>query len=717
MTGVYFKSLYSPTPEVKDVAHEGLRIVLSHQSRLPKELLQTGLRPILMNLADPKRLSIPGLDGLARLLELLTNYFKVEIGHKLLDHFRAVADAQMLQSTSRLPLMENEGIKKLVSLANIFHLLPSAANIFLEALVNAIVQTEATLHFSGESPFSTPLAKYLDRYPSDAMDYFMRHLAFPMQIRTLRSILRAHLAPNLLRELNSRSTQLVMRCLSGQDSSLVMPGLMLCSDLAELIPGWVLVNKYAVDAVVLLWKADLATDVTQIPTAELLQKYTLMQSIFKQALEQSPRIDILFELVNIFIRRQPLDVVSVIQFLYRHVALSKSLAFRRNVLTRFLVWFEDPSCSTAQKALFLQYVVTPTLLMHAVHSQDKAGLLDNDMVLRMHKLMFQPMSSAEGMASAFPDADDAFKLELLRLATVMVQHYHELLQEVKKDIIKCAWVFISSEDSLVKCTAYVLAARFFDVIEGPTKFVLSLWSGLLKLPAIECKILIRQALDILAPILSRPHMQVSEAGYPQWARTTRRLLAEDGVNSSQTNLVYYLIISHPTLFYPVRALFVPHIVSHLTKLGLVPSSTLESKVLSIDIIQVMFNWEQKGMGNSDANNETTSGGTASDGWKTPLSLRESMISYLIRLAMSPHEAPMRLQILPRTLSLLRTLVAPGGWNDVSIKLNFFSRTLEQVGGLYFRGSVDINASSARNDGRSGESRDHQLRESTANCIR
>ena len=68
MTGVYFKSLYSPTPEVKQVAHEGLRMVLTHQARLPKELLQTGLRPILMNLADPKRLSIPGLEGLARLL-------------------------------------------------------------------------------------------------------------------------------------------------------------------------------------------------------------------------------------------------------------------------------------------------------------------------------------------------------------------------------------------------------------------------------------------------------------------------------------------------------------------------------------------------------------------------------------------------------------------------------------------------------------------------
>ncbi|TBU54374.1 hypothetical protein BD310DRAFT_1041819 [Dichomitus squalens] len=121
-----------------------------------------------------------------------------EIGHRLLDHFRIVADPQTLQASSRLPLIENYGLKKLVSLANIFHL-QSAANIFLENLVNAIVQIESVLHFSRESPFSAPLARYQERYLSDAMDYFMRRLAFPMQIRTLRSILRPNLAPNLLR--------------------------------------------------------------------------------------------------------------------------------------------------------------------------------------------------------------------------------------------------------------------------------------------------------------------------------------------------------------------------------------------------------------------------------------------------------------------------------------------------------------------------------------
>lgn len=99
---MYFKSLYSSSPEVNNVAHEGLRTVLEHQTRLIRDLLQTGLRPILMNLADLKT-SRFGLEGLARLVKLLTKYFKVEIRSKLLDHFRTIADPQMLRARLASP--------------------------------------------------------------------------------------------------------------------------------------------------------------------------------------------------------------------------------------------------------------------------------------------------------------------------------------------------------------------------------------------------------------------------------------------------------------------------------------------------------------------------------------------------------------------------------------------------------------------------------------
>ena len=630
-------------------------MVLTHQSRLPKELLQTGLRPILMNLADPKRLSVPGLDGLARLLELLTNYFKVEIGHKLLDHFRSVADPQMLQQSSRLPLADHEGISKLVKLANIFYLLPSTANIFLDNLVNVIVQTEAQMHFSTRSPFSEPLARYLDRYPTEGIDFFLRHLRLPQYLRTLRSILLERYAPNLERELASRTPLLINQ---GNDTSLLTQSLLLFHDLAEISPTWISDYEIAIDALVKVWRSSNC----QSGAPDLIQRHSLLLGIFIKALERSPRIDLLFDVVAIFNRNLGMDVIHVSQFLYRHVALSEDGIFRRNVLLRFLIWFGDSTVLWDQKGVFIRYIVTPTLLVYASSESNNERLIDSDFISQLHRLIWQPITEA----GAFADTDDIFKIELLHLTTILVKSYADLLEDVKKDIIKCAWHYITnSDDIIVKQTAYLLAARFFVAFPTPQKFILRAWTGLLRLSHSEGKPLVRQeALATLAPIL--PRSDSAEPGHPQWAKTTRRLLAEEGL--VQMIAIYHLIIKQPQLFYPVRSLFVPHMANSLTKLGMSGSSTPEMRSLSIEILQVIFDWEVKTSRGDQ--NETT--------WVTPIALRENMISYLVRLATFPHENAAKTALVPRALSLLQSMVGPNGWTEVTVGLRYFSRSLEQA---------------------------------------
>ncbi|KAG1846276.1 hypothetical protein F4604DRAFT_1936496 [Suillus subluteus] len=300
-----------------------------------------GLHPILMNLADPKCLSVSGLEGLVRLLELLINYFKVEIGHKLLGHFRIVTDPQMLQASSKLPLAENEGVTKLVRLANIFHLLPSTVNIFLEHLINAIVQTEAQMHFSGHSPFSEPLGKYLDHYPGEAMDFFMCHLQLPRHVRTMRSILQARLAPNLEREIASCTQALVEHCLKSSDQSL-LPGLLLFDDLADLQPTWLADNEYIIDVLLGIWRSEpLQPEQDEVMVPDTIHRQSSIMSIFMKALEQTPRVDLLFNIVAIYTCNITMDLTRLTQFLHQHVALNEDLFYCCNVLSRFVVWFED----------------------------------------------------------------------------------------------------------------------------------------------------------------------------------------------------------------------------------------------------------------------------------------------------------------------------------------------------------------------------------------
>ncbi|KAJ3722891.1 FAT domain-containing protein [Lentinula raphanica] len=654
VTGVYFKSLYSPSSEVKDVAHEGLRMVLAHQSRLPKELLQTGLRPILMNLADPKRLSVPGLEGLARLLELLTNYFKVEIGHKLLDHFRFVADPQMLQASSRSPLGENEGITKLVRLANIFHLLPAAANIFLDNLVNAIVQTEAQMHFSGQSPFSEPLAKYLDRYPDEGVQFFIDNLHLPRHLRTLRSILQAQLAPNVQRVLASRTNTILAIGIHSNDH--IIPALSLFADLAELDHCWILDHANVMESLLALWDTGMRQ-----PEREVIQRHNLMMSIFCSALKASPRIDLIFALVAIYTRNLEIDTVRTTHFLYQHVALSSDTIFQRNLLLRFLTWFETSTCSSSHKAYFIRYIVSPTLLVHAQRNSSKQHLLDTSFIDRLHSLIWRRI--LEG--NPFTETDDMFKIELLHLTTILVQHFPSLVSHVQKDILKCAWHFVgSSDDPIVKQTAFLLNARFFAAFQTPAKFILRTWSELLRAPQAEGRAALRQeALAVLAPSLPN---EPAENGYPKWAVTARRLLADD---FSQTLAVYHLMIKQPTLYYPVRRLFITYMVNSLNKLGLMSTSNYETRLLSIDILQVIFDWEQQAL-------QERENPDAKDIWLTPLGYRENMVSYLVRLSTIINDPPGRATLVPRALSLLQRMVGPKGWTDVVFGMRFFSRALE-----------------------------------------
>lgn len=642
-------------------------MVLQRESRLPRELLQTGLRPILMNLADPRKLSVSGLEGLARLLELLTNYFKVEIGLKLLDHFRVVADAQTLQQSARHPLSEDEGIIKLVRLANIFHLLPSAANVFMDQLVTNIVQTEAQLQCSGPSPFSLPLGKYLNRYHEEAVDYFIAHLNSPRYLRTLRNILQADLAPDLEAEIIGRTPILISQYLLGGDSALLDATLSLFTDLTNLNPSWLTDNTAVVDALCTVWRSQPdSLPLDSDPGPELLQRSSMLISIFINALKQTPRIDLLFDLIGAYRRNLGVDTVKVTNFLYQHVVASEDVAFKRNILLRFIIWFSEEDVSWTDKASFIRFVVTPVLLVQANLPDEKSFLVNEDFANHLHRVIWHPLAES----NVFPVDEHILACELLHLTTIMVQHYGTLLENAKKDIIRCASKFETHADVIVKQTAFLLSARFFAAFPTPSKFILRTWTGLLRLPPDDGRPQLRQeAFAALAPCL--PSSSDSREN-PQWANIAQKMLAEEG-QMQLVVTIYQLIVKEPTLFYPVRAMFVPHMVSSLNKLGMSPAAISVTRQLTVDVVEVIYNWDEQ------AKNAMVDGEDAA--WRPSLPLRENMLSYVVRLAsfwVDPPKQTYTTPFVPRIHALLRRMAGRSGWRDVAFGLRFFLKALEQV---------------------------------------
>lgn len=65
--------------------------------RLPKELIQTCIRPILLHLRDHTKLTLCLLRGLSRLLALLSSWFNKTLGEKLLEHLHKFTEPGKLQ--------------------------------------------------------------------------------------------------------------------------------------------------------------------------------------------------------------------------------------------------------------------------------------------------------------------------------------------------------------------------------------------------------------------------------------------------------------------------------------------------------------------------------------------------------------------------------------------------------------------------------------------
>lgn len=138
--GVFFKSLPSRHERIVAVAKRGLSNVIKRES-LQKELLTANLRPILQQLGDFRKLSVVYLQGLARVLELLSHSFNVTLGEKLLDHLKKWTEPAKIAAAKIWP----PGTEPRVAAAilELFHLLPPQASRFLKQLVAIVVQLES----------------------------------------------------------------------------------------------------------------------------------------------------------------------------------------------------------------------------------------------------------------------------------------------------------------------------------------------------------------------------------------------------------------------------------------------------------------------------------------------------------------------------------------------------------------------------------------------
>ena len=622
---LFFKCLYSKSPEVIKVANSGLTDVLGQNQRLPKDLLQVGLKPILVNLSDFQRLTVAGLNGLQRLLELLTHYFKVEIGRKLLDHLKQWADPNTLRELSGKYLKDSKPVLIIAAILDVFYLLPPAANIFMDELVKQVIDLEILIKRTASSPFRAPLVRYLNRYSEEAFTYFMEKFENPSFTMLFIKLLELDIA-GPLREETMKNTVILNEKLfnftnrDGDNSqNALFCGVYLLSTLAKQNPTWFFENEDAQEFLLDIWKSNerILTDPYQ---NNLLYFYVARLLLLRHENDPS-QVSLFFEIM-IGLRHPFLTDTTFLRRYLSKMVFQCDESQCNVVMAYFLEQMAKNEMTLSQKATVSRFYIIP-MLMNQPPSL-LAEIFTKKMITKILHYIWEP-NDDEMMAF------DQLKLEMIQFTTLLVYQVPGALTDHLKQIIKYAWGFLKTEDSVLKEAACVLLCRFIRESDTPVRIVTQTYVSQLRAHQSEIRPMVKQALDSLLPALPGHEgmNSVASNGIPLWVGWISRTIVEDG-SLPQLISIYQLILRNETVIYRNRKHLLQQIISSLSRLGLAGNATTETKILSAELSQLLLKWEKRSIEEAKELMDIDD----SESSKINEDSRELIVSFLVRFCLS-----------------------------------------------------------------------------------
>lgn len=725
---VFFKCLYSKSPEVIDAANIGLSGVISATNKLPKDVLQSGLRPILVNLQDPRKLSVENLDGLARLLKLLTNYFKVEIGTRLLDHLKSIADQNSLQKISFTMVEQNPKMKIVTGIFNIFHLLPPAASTFLKQMIEKVIELETALRRTHYSPFREPLIKYLCMYPKEAWDYFMPKLKDQTQGRFFAQLLGNEASavlrkqvmedvPGFLAAMNPEGTD-KEKCQAQLNSIHVAYAL----SQFEATNKWLVSNsdfrKGLFEAARSLEQMLRKNSIDPELRLATEQAGDQIMIIFTTYLKHEPNnLEFFFDLVDAVTAEDLKASPRLFDFIYQEIVSNESTEHLKMLVNRCIDLYTSRASSQKTKTFIFRYIVNPIFAMDVKRNwdslfDDKAKgtkLMDKTMTETIHNKLWKPQALTDTSEETAQLGVDHSRMELLQLTTLLLKHYSGMVNEVRKDVIKFAWNYIKLEDIINKYAAYALIAFFIAQFETPMKIALQVYSTLLRAHQNEGKSLVMQALELMAPVVKK-RMGGGDPKMPRWIQVPRKILSEESSNLQQQMSIFNFVVRHPDLFYEGREHLSSIIITALSKIAQPPNPSTEAKKLALNLISLIRSWEERRSANEadgtvDRKSESPQSlkrradgsfvNTGSTGFVASVGIRMMLIKYLIQFiaylperfpvaSPKPRDAvtiianiPQPAEICRKAVQLLHDLLSPRLWNDLDLDL-MLTKKIEEI---------------------------------------
>lgn len=314
-------------------------------------------------------------------------------------------------------------------------------------------------------------------------------------------------------------------------------------------------------------------------------------------------VDLLFELIRIFLQPPTSDFLFVESFLKDTSARGLQNSQKQQIMERFFVLMAGESTEEI-KSLSLQLVIYPMLYasFETMVSKPSANFTtitdknENLSISLKKTLIFFSASDVQKFVTdvLFQNENinpcgERLKIAFLQMADLLLQFIPHDFGEKGKYLVKFCWSLLKSDDSSCKNWAYVVLCRYINVLGTSQNTILQVYFDLLRFYQQEGKDLIRIALNLLVSALPK---KLDKTGFKTAIDNTYQVMFEEGNSVPQLAHVWYIVVHHPDIFSHRRSELARYMISSLNRLGLPPNSLAENRILSLSIVDLVLKWEK-----------------------------------------------------------------------------------------------------------------------------
>lgn len=194
------------------------------------------------------------------------------------------------------------------------------------------------------------------------------------------------------------------------------------------------------------------------------------------------------------------------------------------------------------------------------------------------------------------ESDDGLRIALLQFACLLVERASAHIHSNKKEDIRQLTTFGYSSllhsknywDPTAIYNGHLLLSHIIARLANKKSWqevVFKVFHSLLKAHAIEARHIVRQTLEVFMPMMP---LKLNESNV-SLINLTKSVIIKDGYAILQLYHVFQVIIRHHTIYYPVRHQLIQNMINSMQRLE--SSNSVDYRKLSIDIAEVIINWE------------------------------------------------------------------------------------------------------------------------------